>query len=166
MGLFELIAAVDDEEKTLTVFNPEAGVATALREHFADRNLTIERADATAGPKNYAVLSCGDQFLAAIDVSDVLAERARETLDRLGYEIAVRVGDGRDGWPEHAPFDAAYVTCAAAELPDSIPEQTRVGGRILAPIGTDRQTLYRYTRHEDGTVDRESHGGVRFVQMR
>ena len=102
----------------------------------------------------------------SVEYSDVLAERARETLDRLGYEIAVRVGDGRDGWPEHAPFDAAYVTCAAAELPDSIPEQTRVGGRILAPIGTDRQTLYRYTRHEDGTVDRESHGGVRFVQMR
>ncbi|WP_251327879.1 DICT sensory domain-containing protein [Haloplanus pelagicus] len=72
MGLFELIAAVDAEEKTLTVFNPEAGVATALREHFADRNLTIERTESDAGPRNYAVLSRGDDFLAAIDVSDVL----------------------------------------------------------------------------------------------
>ncbi|WP_248895193.1 DICT sensory domain-containing protein [Haloplanus halobius] len=73
MGLFELIAAVDAAEKTLTVFNPEAGVPAALRDHFADRNLRIERADAAAGPSNYAVLSRDDEFLAAIDVSDVLA---------------------------------------------------------------------------------------------
>jgi len=91
MGLFELIAAVDAEEKTLTVFNPEAGVPTALREHFADRNLAIEEATSDAGPRNYAVLSRDDQFLAAIDVSDVLGDRkgvapgfARET-----YEVVL-----------------------------------------------------------------------------
>jgi len=91
MGLFEIIAAVDDDEKTLTVFNPEAGVSTALREHFADRNLSIEEAESDAGPRNYAVLSCGDEFLAAIDVSDVLAptngvapEFTRET-----YEVVL-----------------------------------------------------------------------------
>ncbi|MFD1633600.1 DICT sensory domain-containing protein [Haloplanus ruber] len=72
MGLFELIAAVEAEEKTLTVFNPEAGVATALREHFVDRNLTIERAESDAGPHNYAVLSRDNDFLAAVDVGDVL----------------------------------------------------------------------------------------------
>jgi DICT domain-containing protein len=72
MGLFELIAAIEAEEKTLTVFNPEAGVPTALREHFADRNLSIERAESDAGPRNYAVLSRDDDFLAAIDVGDVL----------------------------------------------------------------------------------------------
>lgn len=91
MGLFEIIAAVDDDEKTLTVFNPEAGVSTALREHFADRNLSIEEAESDAGPRNYAVLSRGDEFLAAIDVSDVLAptngvapEFTRET-----YEVVL-----------------------------------------------------------------------------
>ncbi|WP_435067768.1 DICT sensory domain-containing protein [Haloplanus sp. C73] len=94
MGLFELIAAVDDEAKTLTVCNPEAGVTSALREHFADRNLAIERADVDSGPQNYAVLSHGDQFLAAIDVSDVLAEQpgvepgfTRETYDAVLDEL-------------------------------------------------------------------------------
>jgi hypothetical protein len=94
MGLFEIIAAVDDEEKTLTVFNPEAGVATALREHFADRNLTIEAAESGAGPRNYAVLSRGDQFLAAIDVGDVLGEQkgvepgfTRETYEEVLDEL-------------------------------------------------------------------------------
>jgi DICT domain-containing protein len=74
MGLFEFIAAVEDEKKTLTVFNPEAGVTATLREHFADRNIAIQEAEHAAGPGNYAVLSHEDDFLAAIDVSDVLAE--------------------------------------------------------------------------------------------
>jgi len=94
MGLFELIATVDDEEKTLTVFNPEAGVATALRDHFADRNLTVERAESDAGPRNYAVLSSDDEFLTAIDVSDVLApatgvtpEFTRETYEAVLDEL-------------------------------------------------------------------------------
>jgi protein-L-isoaspartate(D-aspartate) O-methyltransferase len=107
-----------------------------------------------------------DGTLYSVEYSEVLAERARETLRRLGYDVQVRVGDGREGWTEHAPFDAAYFTCATAALPDPVVEQTSVGGRILAPIGTGRQTLYRYTKRSDGDLDRENHGGVRFVQMR
>jgi hypothetical protein len=106
MGLFELIAAVEAEEKTLTVFNPEAGVPAALREHFADRNLTIERAESDAGPRNYAVLSRGDDFLAAIDVSDVLGptrgvapDFTRETyetvLDELDETLFTSYDTGR-----------------------------------------------------------------------
>ncbi|AZH26956.1 DICT sensory domain-containing protein [Haloplanus aerogenes] len=91
MGLFELIATVDAEEKTLTVFNPEAGVATALREHFADRNLAIEEATSDAGPRNYAVLSRDDQFLAALDVSDVLGDRkgVAPGFTRETYEVVL-----------------------------------------------------------------------------
>jgi DICT domain-containing protein len=94
MGLFEIIATVDDAEKTLTVFNPEAGVATALRKHFADRNLVIEKAESDAGPRNYAVLGSDDEFLAAIDVGDVLAptndvapEFTRETYEDVLDEL-------------------------------------------------------------------------------
>jgi protein-L-isoaspartate(D-aspartate) O-methyltransferase len=104
--------------------------------------------------------------LYSVEYSEELAEQAREDLKRLGYDVEIRIGDGRDGWPEHAPFDAVYFTCAATELPDPVVEQTRVGGRILAPIGTGRQTLYRYTKRAEGELDREHHGGVRFVQMR
>jgi hypothetical protein len=106
MGLFEIIAAVDDDEKTLTVFNPEAGVATALREHFVDRNLAIEETESDAGPRNYAVLSSGDDFLAAIDVSDVLGptngvtpdftrETYEEVLDELDETMFTSYDTGR-----------------------------------------------------------------------
>ncbi|MFB6093176.1 MAG: protein-L-isoaspartate(D-aspartate) O-methyltransferase [Haloquadratum sp.] len=97
-----------------------------------------------------------------------LAAEARETLSRLGYDdrVSVRTGDGREGWPEHAPFDGAYLTCAVPEVPEPIREQTRVGGRIVAPVGDGRQVLVALDKRDDGTFDRSEHGGVRFVRIR
>lgn len=95
-----------------------------------------------------------------------LADEARRRFDRLGYEVTVRVGDGHDGWPEHAPYDAAYLTCAPARLPQSVVEQVRPGGVVVGPVGGQgRQRLVRLRRQVDGTVEREDHGGVRFVPM-
>lgn len=94
-----------------------------------------------------------------------LAESARERLAELGYTVDIRVGDGHDGWPEHAPYDGAYLTCAAPEIPEAVAEQVRPGGAIVAPIGTRRQTLVRARRRADGSLDRTEHGGVRFVPM-
>ncbi|PSQ44904.1 protein-L-isoaspartate O-methyltransferase [Halobacteriales archaeon SW_5_68_122] len=93
-----------------------------------------------------------------------LAESARQRLSDLGYDVAVRVGDGREGWPKHAPYDAAYLTCATASLPDAVVEQLQAGGRIVAPVGTTRQTMVKATKTTDG-LERESHGAVRFVRM-
>ncbi|NGM68591.1 protein-L-isoaspartate(D-aspartate) O-methyltransferase [Natronolimnobius sp. AArcel1] len=109
----------------------------------------------------------GPEHVYSVEYSDELAEQARERLAELGYgEIAVRAGDGREGWPEHAPYDAAYATCAMETVPDAVLEQVAPGGRVLAPIGTNRQTLIQIDKHEDGTLERSEHGGVRFVRMR
>ncbi|SEH36728.1 protein-L-isoaspartate(D-aspartate) O-methyltransferase [Halopenitus malekzadehii] len=103
----------------------------------------------------------------SVEYVDALAVAARERLDRLGYAaVDVRVSDGRDGWPEYAPYDAASLTCAAAEgIPNAIIEQTRLGGRIVGPVGRrGDQELIRVTVQSDD-LDRERHGGVRFVPM-
>ncbi|TKX75668.1 protein-L-isoaspartate(D-aspartate) O-methyltransferase [Halorubrum sp. GN11_10-6_MGM] len=96
-----------------------------------------------------------------------LAADARERLARLGYDVTVATGDGREAFADEAPFDAAYLTCAAPEaVPDAIVDRVRTGGRVVAPVGEDRgQRLVRLTVREDG-VDREDRGGVRFVPMR
>ncbi|WP_380680565.1 protein-L-isoaspartate(D-aspartate) O-methyltransferase [Salinigranum sp. GCM10025319] len=94
-----------------------------------------------------------------------LARESRERLSRLGYDVHVRQGDGHAGWPEHAPYDAAYVTCAPETVPDAVVQQVRTGGRVVAPEGTSRQTLVVLTPTETG-VSREVHGRVRFVPMR
>jgi len=106
----------------------------------------------------------GDGNVYSVEYVESLAEGARETLDRLGYDVAVRTGDGHEGWPDHAPYDAAYLTCAAKELPDPVVEQVRAGGYVLGPVGTVRQQLVRLTVAEEGT-ERETFGGVRFVRM-
>ncbi|MES3160891.1 MAG: protein-L-isoaspartate(D-aspartate) O-methyltransferase [Halorubrum sp.] len=95
-----------------------------------------------------------------------LARTASDRLNRLGYDVTVRVGDGREAFDDVSPFDAAYLTCAAPDgVPDSIVDRVRVGGRLVAPVG-DRwsQRLVRLTVEEDG-VEREDHGAVRFVPM-
>ena len=102
----------------------------------------------------------------SVEYHDSLAREARERLDRLGYgDISIRAGDGTEGWPEHASYDRAYLTCAAPEFPERVVEQVHPGRYVLAPIGTGRQTLVRGRRRADGTIEREDHGGVRFVRM-
>ncbi|WP_281280721.1 protein-L-isoaspartate(D-aspartate) O-methyltransferase [Natronomonas salsuginis] len=107
----------------------------------------------------------GAEHVYTVEYVDSLAADAERRLDRLGYgDVAVRVGDGWEGWPEHAPYDGAYLTCAAPEPPDAVLDQLRVGGRLVAPIGTGRQTLIEAVRTAEG-VDRRTHGPVQFVSM-
>ena len=107
----------------------------------------------------------GDDNVYSVEYVDRLAEEARERLADLGYDVHVRVGDGHEGWPEHAPYDAAYLTCAAPAFPDAVVEQVRDGVRLLAPIGDGHQELVLACK-DGGRLERERHGGVRFVPMR
>ena len=104
----------------------------------------------------------------SVEYDSDLAAMARETFLRLGYDecVSVRVGDGREGWAEYAPFDAAYSTCAVPDVPEAVRAQVGAGGRVVAPVGTTSQTLLTLDKHADGSVDRTDHGGVRFVRIR
>jgi len=102
----------------------------------------------------------------SVEYEAELAERARETLAATGYgAVSVREGDGRQGWAEHAPYDAAYLTCAADAFPLAVVVQVRPGGVLLGPLRDGRQFLVRAVKGEDGTLDRERHGAVRFVPL-
>jgi protein-L-isoaspartate(D-aspartate) O-methyltransferase len=81
-----------------------------------------------------------------------LAERARETLARAGYErVEVRVGDGTLGVPERAAFDGIAVAAAAPAVPDTLYQQLSIGGRIVLPVGSLRdQWLEVVERGADG----------------
>ena len=66
----------------------------------------------------------------------LLALKARERLDRLGYRnVAVRNSDGTYGWEEAAPFDAILVAAGSPSIPSMLVEQLREGGRLVIPVG-------------------------------
>jgi protein-L-isoaspartate(D-aspartate) O-methyltransferase len=167
--------------------------AGSRRDAYADRPLSIGNGQTISAPHMVAVmtdllaLDRGDRVLEigtgcgyhaavtsevvgpgnvySVEYDADLAAEARERLDRLGYDVAVRRGDGRTGWADHAPYDRAYLTCAPRRVPDPIVEQVRPGGRVVAPEGTRRQTLVELVPTDTG-VERSTHGGVRFVSMR
>lgn len=87
-----------------------------------------------------------------------LAEQARARLPRT---VHVKVGDGTQGWPEHAPYDAIAVAAAAAEPPPALLEQLAPGGRLVIPIGTPHQQVLHVFR--DGTVTKTV--ACRFVPL-
>jgi len=90
-----------------------------------------------------------------------LAEHAR-TL--LGEQVSVRCGDGTDGWPEEAPFDAIIGTCAPEEVPSMLIDQLAEGGRMMLPIGDWIQQLV-FLRRQAGEIIQEKDLSVRFVPM-
>lgn len=102
----------------------------------------------------------------SVEYHDSLAEQAEQKLAASGYgDVHIRVGDGNEGWPAHAPYDAAYLTCAPSAFPGAVLEQVP-DGIVVGPVGVTRQELVKVVREGGSTVDRRSHGGVRFVRMR
>jgi len=100
-----------------------------------------------------------------IEVVAALAARARAVLEGLGYEnVHYRIGNGSDGWPEEAPFDAVMVTAAAARIPGVLEDQLAIGGRMVVPVGTDAQELLLVRKGPAGIV-RERLLAVRFVPL-
>jgi protein-L-isoaspartate(D-aspartate) O-methyltransferase len=114
-----------------------------------------------------AVLAEMDAEVHTVEVLPELQEEAREHLEELGYEgIHYRVGNGSDGWPEHAPYDAVIVTAAPPAIPDALVEQLDEGGRLIIPVGPRGfyQTLWKIVKR-DGKIEKSNLGGVAFVPL-
>jgi len=100
-----------------------------------------------------------------IEIVDILARRAINTLKKLGYEnIYVKSGDGYKGWPEYSPFDAIIITAAPTKIPQPLVEQLKIGGRMILPLGEYSQELVLIEKSEQG-INRKDLLPVRFVPM-
>ena len=103
-----------------------------------------------------------------IEIVPELGRKAQKTLEGLGYKnVHVKIGDGYEGWPEHAPFDRIIVTCAPEEVPEPLINQLKNGGKIVIPLGPQDQMQFLVVlkKNERGKLIRELKYPVRFVPM-
>jgi len=95
-----------------------------------------------------------------------LAGSAESTLRQLGYSnVKITVGDGTQGWPEYAPYDAILVSAATAEMPPALFAQLREGGRMIVPVGSFISQELQLIRKVGGQVMAELLEGCRFVPL-
>jgi protein-L-isoaspartate(D-aspartate) O-methyltransferase len=101
-----------------------------------------------------------------IEIIEPLAQRAGADLKRLGYtNIQVRAGDGFQGWPEAAPFDAIIVTCAPEKVPQPLVEQLKDGDWMIIPVGPMGDQELVLLRKQGEHLEKRAVLPVRFVPM-
>ncbi|MGE0610375.1 MAG: protein-L-isoaspartate(D-aspartate) O-methyltransferase, partial [Pirellulales bacterium] len=113
-----------------------------------------------------AVLSELAKEVYTIEIVAALGRRAAKTLAKLEYKnVHAKIGDGYQGWKEHAPFDKIIVTCSPEKVPEPLIEQLKDGGRLIVPVGERfQQTLYLYKK-TDGELQPEALQTTYFVPM-
>lgn len=115
-----------------------------------------------------AVLAGLARHVYSVEIVAPLAQQAGRTLAELGYlNVSVKTGDGYQGWPEHAPYDAIIATAAPDHVPPPLIEQLKPGGRLVLPVGPvwSVQNLTLLTKNEDGSVDQREVMPVGFVPL-
>jgi len=115
-----------------------------------------------------AVLAALCDEVYSIEIIEELSRGAGRVLEDLGRgSVRLRVGDGNDGWSEHAPYDAIVVTAAAPAVPGRLVEQLARGGRMVIPLAVPGklQWIRVVERDGEGIVTRRRTIPVRFVEM-
>ncbi len=103
----------------------------------------------------------------SIEVIEPLANRSKNVLESLGYNnIKLKTGDGYQGWPDHAPFDAIMVTCSPSKIPEPLKEQLAEGGKMIIPVGETNTIQFLYLLEKrKGKIRQQNVMPVRFVPM-
>ena len=132
--------------------------------------LELERGDrvleiGTGSGYQAAILAEMGMEVYTLEVIPALYEEAQARLVALGYtQVHCRLGAGRAGWPEHAPYQGIIATAAPEEIPPPLVEQLAEGGRLIIPVGPrgGYQTLWKVIKIE-GRLVKIDLGGVAFV---
>ena len=150
------------ENQTISQPYIVAFMTEALKLRKTDRILEI----GTGSGYQAAVLAEIAEKVYSIEIIEILGRKAEKLLKSLGYNnIDVIIGDGYNGIPEQAPFDAIIVTAAPKKIPEPLVEQLKSGGRMVIPVGDFYQELVLIEKTNKGKITKKRLLPVRFVPM-
>ena len=113
-----------------------------------------------------AILSFISNRVYTIERHHKLFKKSKKTLKNLGYRVKKNIfGDGFDGFPSDAPYEAIIVTAGAPIIPKKLLNQLAIGGRIIIPVGEKNQIMTRITRTSVNKFKKESFGEFKFVPL-
>lgn len=115
-----------------------------------------------------AVLSRIARAVYAVERHQGLVAYARQRLNTLGYDnVTIIHGDGTQGYLPQAPYEAIIVAAGGPDVPSSLKNQLKIGGRLVMPVGEGRrqQHLVCVTRHSQAEFIVEKKGPVAFVPL-
>lgn len=104
----------------------------------------------------------------AIERHQELVELARARMARLGYDnVRILAGDGSEGLPREAPFEAILCAASGSHVPEALINQLAIGGILVMPVGEPNavQNLVKVVRRGEEDFDRQDLGPVRFVPL-
>lgn len=114
----------------------QPGLVAKMIEHLRLTPESIVLDVGTGSGYHAALMSCMSHMVYGIERLPHAAERARSVLSELNFpNVDIVVGDGFEGRPDKAPFDAINVACAATKIPLPLVNQLKVGGRMILPYG-------------------------------
>jgi protein-L-isoaspartate(D-aspartate) O-methyltransferase len=150
------------EEQTISQPYIVAAMLEQLGLQAGDRVLEV----GTGSGYVTALLAMLSAEVYSVERHAALASGAEATLRRLGYSnVCIRVGDGRLGWAEYAPFDAILVSAATAEMPPALFAQMREGGRMILPVGPSSSQELQLIAKRGGQAEVKILEGCRFVPL-
>lgn len=171
-------AFLDDAMRGLAGLNQPLPIG--FGQTISQPTLVVEMTTQLALDKGSRVLEIGTgsgyqtaflaEFSAEVYTVELIGElsgKAENRLAALGYRnIRFRVGDGSNGWQEHAPYNRIMVTAAASAVPDELLDQLDRDGRMVIPVGQRGvQDLLLITRDRQGLIHRETIEKVIFVEL-
>ncbi|MFQ3575492.1 MAG: protein-L-isoaspartate(D-aspartate) O-methyltransferase [Cytophagales bacterium] len=102
----------------------------------------------------------------SIETIENLYIKTKNLLLGLGYRPILKLGDGSLGVPQHAPYDRIIVTAGAPNVPDSLLDQLKIGGKLIIPIGSkDTQKMILLTKISEFELHQEELGAFSFVPL-
>jgi protein-L-isoaspartate(D-aspartate) O-methyltransferase len=112
-----------------------------------------------------AILHYMGAFVYSIERQRNLYENTKKIFHSLSISVASKHGDGYNGWTEFAPFDRILITCGAVELPQTLLNQLKINGILVAPIGKSPQIMTKVIRISETEFEITRHGEYVFVPM-